>query len=365
MKDPENGTGISVVKVGAEGKEQAVLLRRSSARWIFLVLGVLAVGIGSAWFIFRHQLEHKAEVGRLTQLLRSTGERVQALKSVANKLGDGDFSSKAKVEAKVEEELDEAQEEHRRAQAALMKRQGLPDSHDVAAADRAAQLVPKTIQLKMVEEFRHKAKFLVWATAPDQEAAWRRSPRFGKMIAANERDHFVQMEDAYERAQIGTVELLDWARGNISAGNWPPPVSALQGVITYLDYLTEEAPEDDDPAWEGNLYVSWDAKKKKVTSKKNKEMWSAADTAIRKLVAVGADGPALKKDPTPTFKSIYAALVQFHLTEWLFPGDDPQNKAGLGMAFSKYKQITEEEQDDDDGEFDMEWDEDEDDEAEE
>lgn len=363
MKDPETGSGISVVKVGAEGKEQAVLLRRSSARWIFLVLAVLTMGIGSAWFIFRHRLEHHAEVGRLTQLLRSTGERVQALKSVANKLDDGDFSSKAKVEAEVEEELDAAKEEHRRAQAALMKRQGLPDSHDIAAAGRAAKLVPKTFQLKMVEEFRLKAKFLVWATAPDQEAAWRRSPRFGKMIAAHERNKLDELEDMYERAQIGTVELLDWARGNISAGNWPPPVSALQGVITYLDLLTEEAPEDGDAAWEGSLYVSWDAKKKKVSSKKNKEMWSAADTAIRKLVAVGAEGAALKKDPTPTFKSIFAALVQFHLTEWLFPADNPQNEAGLGMAFSKYKNIVEEEQDDDDGEFDMEWDEEEDDEA--
>ena len=202
MIDLENGSGVSVVKVGAEGKEQAVLLRRSSARWILLVLAVLAVGIGSAWLTFEQRIEHKAlkaEVGRLNHLLYSTGERVHALKSVASKLDDGDFSSKAKVEAgaEVEEELGAAQEEHRRAQAAMMKRQGLPDSHDVAAAGRAARLVPKPIQLKMVQEFRLKARFLVWATAPEQQAAWAASPRFGTMIAAHERDQFERMEDAY------------------------------------------------------------------------------------------------------------------------------------------------------------------------
>ena len=72
---------------------------------------------------------------------------------------------------------------------------------------------------------------------------------------------------------------------------------------------------------------------------------------------------AWHKDPTPTFKSVYAALVQFHLTEWLFPADDPALDEGAGVKFAPHKMISEAEEDDDDSETDLEYAEEDDDDA--
>jgi len=71
-----------------------------------------------------------------------------------------------------------------------------------------------------------------------------------------------------------------------------------------------------------------------------------------------------RKDPTPTFKAVYAALVQFHLTEWLFPADDPSLEGGAGVKFAPHKAISEAEEDDDDEESELEYTEKDDDDAE-
>lgn len=84
---------------------------------------------------------------------------------------------------------------------------------------------------------------------------------------------------------------------------------------------------------------------------------------MQRVVALAGDEVAWQKDPTPTFKSVYAALVQFHLTEWLFPADDPTNDEGVSKRFAPYKTISEAEEDDDDSESDLEEDEEDDDEA--
>ena len=85
---------------------------------------------------------------------------------------------------------------------------------------------------------------------------------------------------------------------------------------------------------------------------------------MKRLLALAGDEAAWQKEPTPVFKSVYAALVQYHLTEWLFPADDPFLDEGVGKPFARHKMISEAEEDDDDSEDDLEYDEEDDDEAE-
>ena len=159
-RDVEVGA-ISTVKLGADGKESALLVRKGAARWICLVAVVLVLGSCGGWVIYESRMEQQAETSRLTRLLRSTGERVQALRRVSDRLDDSAASSEIKEklakELKLGSEMHEAQEEHTRAQAAMMKR-GMPSAeHDAAAAHAAAQ-VPKEIQQAMLEEFRIKGQ---------------------------------------------------------------------------------------------------------------------------------------------------------------------------------------------------------------
>jgi len=350
--------GVSVVKAGADGKEKAVLLRRSSFRWICLVFIVLVGGGCGAWFVYEQRLEHQAEMGRLTKLLRSTGERVEALQRVQDRLEEaGAASSEVKEklmkELKLGSEVHTAQADHTRAQAAVMMKKGLPTlAEHQAAADKAALKVSPTMQAKMVEEFRMKASFLVWATTPERDAAWRKSPRYGIEVTPELSDEVDNLEDIYEDGEVDTATFLTWLKGNITAGKYPPPVNSLGGIAGYLEDLTDEP----------SLFVEWE-KRKHARSNAHQEAFRAAEETIAKIVAI-SDETAHSKDPTPTFKSVYAALVQFHLTEWLFPADDPFLDEGLGAEFFKVKDISEGEQDDDDGEDDLEMDEKDDDEAE-
>ena len=112
-----------------------------------------------------------------------------------------------------------------------------------------------------------------------------------------------------------------------------------------------------------SLFVEYDERKKAGES--HKEAFAAAEATVQRVVALAGDEVAWHKDPTPTFKSVYAALVQFHLTEWLFPADDPANDEGISKRFATYKTISEAEEDDDDSEDDLEEDEEDDDEADE
>ena len=56
----------------------------------------------------------------------------------------------------------------------------------------------------------------------------------------------------------------------------------------------------------------------------------ARRATVKRLLALAGDEAAWQKEPTPVFKSVYAALVQYHLTEWLFPADDPELDEGAG-----------------------------------
>ena len=105
-------------------------------------------------------------------------------------------------------------------------------------------------------------------------------------------------------------------------------------------------------------------KRQAARGRAHQESFAAAEEMIRKIVSLSADEATLRTDPTPTFKSVYAALVQFHLTEWLFPADDPFLDEGVGKPFARHKTISEAEEDDDDSEDDLEYDEEDDDEAE-
>lgn len=181
---------VSTVKLGADGKERALLVRRGAARWVCLLATVLVLCGGGAWLAYESRAEHKVEMGRLTRLLRSTGERVQELRRVSDRLDDLDLSAylpadskegKGHIKEKLERELKlgklvhSAQEEHERAQAAMMK-QGMPSDEHAAAADQAARQVPVEMQRAMLAEFRLKGQFLVWSTTEEREAAWRKSP---------------------------------------------------------------------------------------------------------------------------------------------------------------------------------------------
>lgn len=355
--DVEGGIGISTVKVGAEGKEKAVLIRKSASKWIFLFLGLLLGGGGGAAYVYRTRQMHQLEMDKLTRLLRSTGERVGALHRVQDRLEESKVSSEVKEELakelKLGSEVGTARSEHERAQAAMMKA-GSPSQQDQEAADKAAKQVPKQMQAKMVEEFRLKAGFLVWATESTRDVAWRKSPRFNKEPTPELVAELDNLEDLFEDASVDTAVLISWLRGNISAGNYPPPISSLGGIAGYIEDLTDEP----------SLFIKWEDRKKSRASA-HQEAFKAAEQTIHKMVALSADEITLAKDPTPTFKGVYAALVQYHLTEWLFPSDDPLLEEGNAKEFYAHKDISEEEEDDDDDEDTPEYLEDDDDESDE
>ena len=112
-----------------------------------------------------------------------------------------------------------------------------------------------------------------------------------------------------------------------------------------------------------SLFVEYDERKKSGNS--HREAFAAAEATVQRVVALASDEVAWRRDPTPTFKLVYAALVQFHLTEWLFPADDPALDKGAGSKFAPHQMINEAEEDDDDGENDLEYSEHDDDEADE
>jgi len=363
-RDPESGlASVSMVKVGADGKEKALLLRASSLRWIAIAVFLLIGGSGGAWWILESKLEGHAEKSRLTALLRHTGERIQALHRVRNAVEKFDGAN-AKAVEKLDSEVSEAEEQHRRAQAAMMKQQGLPDAEDIEAAGRAAKRVPKEMQVKMLDEFQVKAGFLVWGTEPERAAVWRKSPLYNKMPSQTVIEELGAVQVSYETGGIDTRTFVGWCRGNVTAGNWPPPVSSLQGIINYFEDLTDDPPEDH--KWEGNLFVTWEHRLAKIKERKHAKMWEASHQTIKKLLGQLPDDTTTLKDPIQAFKFTYAALTQFHLTEWLFPADDAlmDDAFGAASSFAPYSFLVDEEQDDDDGEFDMEWEEEDDDEAE-
>jgi len=363
---------VSTVKLGADGKERALLVRRGALRWVCLLATVLVLGCGGAWFVYESRAEHKVEMSRLTRLLRSTGERVQELRRVKDRLDDIDVSAylpgaskegkghakekleKLARELKLGSLVHSAQEEHERAQAAMMK-QGMPSDEHAAAADQAASQVPVDMQRAMLAEFRLKGQFLVWSTTKEREAAWRKSPHFGKAPNDAVDNELDEIEDTWEYGELDTNTLVTWLRGNVSAGRYPPPVNVLSGIAGYLEDIT-----GDDSV---SLFLDYDARKKSGNS--HRESFAAAEATVQRVVALAGDEVAWHKDPTPTFKSVYAALVQFHLTEWLFPADDPTNDEGVSKKFAQYKTISEAEEDDDDSENDLEEDEEDDDEADE
>jgi hypothetical protein len=207
---------VSTVKLGADGKERALLVRRGAARWICLLVTVLVLGGGGAWLVYESRAEHKVEMSRLTRLLRSTGERVQELRRVSDRLDDIDLSAylpgdskegKGHIKEKLARELKlgslvhSAQEEHERAQAAMMK-QGMPSDEHAAAAEQAARQVPVEMQRAMLAEFRLKGQFLVWSTTKEREVAWRTSPHFGKPPNDAVDNELDEIEDTWEDGEL-------------------------------------------------------------------------------------------------------------------------------------------------------------------
>ena len=199
--------GVSTVKVGADGKESALLVRRGAGRWICLLATVLVLGIGGAWYTHDSRLKGKAEMSRLTRLLRDTGSRVDALRRVSDRLEDSEESSEAKEkiakELKIGSEVHKAQVEHARAQANVMKRGSEPNVLHAAAADKAAQAVPAEMQRAMLGQFVTKARFLLWATTNDREKTWRASPFFGKPPADEVEEQLDSLEEVRGRHPAG------------------------------------------------------------------------------------------------------------------------------------------------------------------
>ena len=87
---------------------------------------------------------------RLTKLVRSTGERLQTLRRVSDRLKATNYSSEIKAklarELKLDSEVHHAEEEHVLAQAGMMKQGLQPTDTHAEAADKAAQTVPVDIQ---------------------------------------------------------------------------------------------------------------------------------------------------------------------------------------------------------------------------
>lgn len=328
--------GVSTVKVGADGKESALLVRRGAGRWICLLATVLVLGIGGAWYTHDSRLKGKAEMSRLTRLLHDTGSRVDALRRVSDRLEDSEESSETKEkiakELKIGNEVHKAQVEHARAQANVMKRGSEPNVLHAAAADKAAQAVPAEMQRAMLGQFVTKARFLMWATTPDREKTWRESPLFGKPPADEVEEQLDSLEEALSEGAVDTRAVVSWLTGNITAGKYPPPVNVLSGIGGYLEALTD--------AWEeeNGLFVEYDKQKKADSAKAD----GARRATVKRLLALAGDEAAWQKEPAPVFKSVYAALVQYHLTEWLFPADDPELDEGEGSKFAAHTKIIKE-----------------------
>ena len=168
---------------------------------------VLVLGIGGAWYTHDSRLKGKAEMSRLTRLLRDTGSRVDALRRVSDRLEDSEESSEAKEkiakELEIGSEVHKAQVEHARAQANVMKRGSEPNVLHAAAADKAAQAVPAEMQRAMLGQFVTKARFLLWATTNDRERAWRASPFFGKPPADEVEEQLDSLEEVRGRHPAG------------------------------------------------------------------------------------------------------------------------------------------------------------------
>jgi len=211
-----------------------------------------------------------------------------------------------------------------------MKRGNVPNALHVARADEAAKEVPADVQTAMLTQFLVKAQFLVWATATKQEAVWRASPNFGKAPSTEVEEELDRTDELASDGAIDTSTLVSWLRGNISAGNYPPPINVLSGINGYLEALTDSWDE------ENGLFVEY-AKQKKADSVARNGARRA--TVQRLLALVAGDVRAWQTDPTPVFKSVYAALVQYHLIEWLFPADDPDLDEGEGSKFAAHKMI--------------------------
>ena len=341
---------MRTVKLGEDGKEKALLVRRRAGRWLCALATVLLLVVCGAWFMHDHHSELKGETSRLTKLVRSTGERLQTLRRVSDRLKATNYSGEIKAklarELKLDSEVHHAEEEHVLAQAGMMKQGLQPTDTHAEAADKAAQTVPVDIQRAMLAEFHVKANFLLWATSPRNEVVWRQSPHFGKLPSSEVEEEMEEMEELYEDGDVHTATIVAWLRGNISAGIYPPPVMVLSGISGYIEELCDYGINQTGVG----LFVDYD-KQKNVYRKHNSFYRSSgggedaagqvAEATIQRLLALAGDEVTWHTDPTPTFKKIYAALLQFHLTEWLFNADYPGLDEGLGLKFIKYKGISE------------------------
>lgn len=234
---------VKSVKLGEDGKERALLVSRGAGRWLCLLVTVIVIGSCGAWFTHERSLKRKAETRRLERLIRDTGERVQTLRRVSDRLDTATESSEVKAklaeELKLGSEVHAAQEKHARAQAAMMQRGDMPSGKHAKAAERAAKAVPADMQRAMLAEFRVKAQFLVWSTTAEREQAWRASPHFGKAPSSAVESALEETEESTADGKLDTGTLVAWLRGNISAGNYPPPVNVLGGIGGYLEALTD------------------------------------------------------------------------------------------------------------------------------
>lgn len=352
---------MRTVKLGEDGKEKAILVRKGAGRWLCALATLLVLGVCGAFLVHDHLMERKGKTGRLSRLVRSTGERLQTLRRVSDRLKGGNSTAEIKAqiakELKLGREVHRAEEEHALAQAGMMK-QGLPPTDkQVLAAEGAALKVPKVVQRAMLTEFNLKGSFLLWATSANVEAVWRMSKNFNKPPSAEVEKEMKDMENLYDDGLVRTHEVIAWLRGNISAGIYPPPVNVLGGVAGYIEELCDFTAQS---FAQVGLFLEFDSNKRAYHRKKvagEAEDEQVAEDTIKRVLALAADEMAWHMDPTPTFKKIYATLLQFELTEWLFVSDEPDLDEGYGDKFYKYRRISEssdadddEDENDDDGE---------------
>jgi len=229
-----------------------------------------------------------------------------------------------------------------------------PNDKQVLAAEKAALTVPKDVQRAMLTEFNLKGSFLLWATSADVEAVWRRSPNFNKPPSAEVDKEMKDMENLYDEGLVRTHEVIAWLRGNISAGVYPPPVNVLGGIAGYIEELCDYTVNN---FAQVGLFVDYDTNKQAYHRKKvegEAEPEQVAEATIKRVVALAADEMGWHMDPTPTFKKIYATLLQFELTEWLFVSDDPDLDEGYGVKFYKYRKFSDssDAEDDEDEDYD-------------
>eukprot|EP00316_Scyphosphaera_apsteinii_P015889 CAMPEP_0119300624 /NCGR_PEP_ID=MMETSP1333-20130426/2542_1 /TAXON_ID=418940 /ORGANISM="Scyphosphaera apsteinii, Strain RCC1455" /LENGTH=383 /DNA_ID=CAMNT_0007302461 /DNA_START=46 /DNA_END=1197 /DNA_ORIENTATION=- len=329
------GEKVIWVKTGSHGKHTALLMPKIAlirfttliSLVLLLVVGTL-VGTGDLKMkdaLAELQLSIQEE--RLSQTLSLKEEKVSVLENVQSVLEEAGVN--VTVTKSVDGILRKAKQE--RLEAKVEKASQTLPKLDTGTVHNK---VPLSMQMKMLKEFHIKASFLLWAVSRKAAAHWKASELFGKEST----DEIVEECDNIENEwgdTYGSDMVVNWLQGNITYGRYPPPLTVVDGLASYVNDLTYS-----------EYAKTWLHKKKELRShRKNVEFLNLRNEISSLVKEIEANG--LHKhgamDTAPVvqyvFTKVYVTLRKLDCLEWLFPGDDEDIEDGIGKEFHRYAEI--------------------------